>query len=68
MLTLMGVKFSPEAHAFAVKRDNIRIESSEIRASDISKEARIDRLGERTSKNASFEVKEGPVYGAGIAD
>ncbi|GFY42476.1 hypothetical protein TNIN_112321 [Trichonephila inaurata madagascariensis] len=54
MLTLMGTKDGPEAHAFAVKCDNIWIERSEIRASDASKEARTARLKERTSKKAFF--------------
>ncbi|GFR16671.1 hypothetical protein TNCT_650011 [Trichonephila clavata] len=68
MLTLMRIKICPEAHAFAVKRGNIRIECSEIRAYGASKEARTARLEERTSENAFFEVEEGPMFGAGIAD
>ncbi|GFQ72626.1 hypothetical protein TNCT_355811 [Trichonephila clavata] len=51
MLTLMGIKIGPEAHGFAVKRDNIRIECSEIRTSDASKEIRTPCLEETTSKN-----------------
>ncbi|GFQ71527.1 hypothetical protein TNCT_25081 [Trichonephila clavata] len=40
ILTLMGIKIAPEAHTFDVKLDNIRVERSEIRASDASKEVR----------------------------
>ncbi|XP_033179000.1 uncharacterized protein LOC117152198 [Bombus impatiens] len=54
---------------FAVKRDETWIERSEIRVSDGSKEAaRTARLHERTSENEHFEVEEGPLYGAEIAD
>ncbi|GFX80841.1 hypothetical protein TNCV_3215891 [Trichonephila clavipes] len=48
VLILMGLEIGPEAHAFAVKRDNIRIERLEIRAFNASKEARTARLEERT--------------------
>ncbi|GFV80078.1 hypothetical protein TNCV_1476411 [Trichonephila clavipes] len=61
ILKIMGIKISPEAHAFAVKRANIWIERSEIRGSDASIEARAVRLEERTSKNAFYEVEEGPL-------
>ncbi|GFV12267.1 otoferlin [Trichonephila clavipes] len=63
MFTLMGIKSGPEARAFVVKRDNIRIEYSDIRVFVASKEARTARLQERTSKNAFFEVEEGPAFG-----
>ncbi|GFV26637.1 hypothetical protein TNCV_4059611 [Trichonephila clavipes] len=53
-----------EAHAFAVKRDNIRIERSEIRASDASNEIRTVQLEEKTLENAFFEIEEGPMYEA----
>ncbi|GFT63818.1 hypothetical protein TNCV_1713881 [Trichonephila clavipes] len=66
MLTLMGTKIGPEAYAFAIKRDNIRIEHSEMRAFNASNEARAALLQERT-ENMFFEVEEGPMYGAGIA-
>ncbi|GFY04876.1 hypothetical protein TNCV_2175321 [Trichonephila clavipes] len=65
MLTLMGIKIGPEAYAFAVKCDNIRIEHSEIRAFNGLKEARAVRLEERT-ENTFFEVEEGTMYEAGI--
>ncbi|GFX42756.1 hypothetical protein TNCV_2197131 [Trichonephila clavipes] len=66
MLTLNnGIKIDPEAHVFAVKRVNIRIERSEILA---SKEAKTAPLEERTSENAFFEVEKGSMYGAGIVD
>lgn len=64
----MGITIGPEAHAFAVRRDEVRIELSELRASEASKEARIARLHERTSENKYFEVEEGFLYGAGIAN
>ncbi|GFT87560.1 hypothetical protein TNCV_3771771 [Trichonephila clavipes] len=65
MLTLMGTEKGPEAYAFPVKSDNIRIEHSEIRAFNVSKEARAARLEERTEKTF-FEVGEGPMHVAGI--
>ncbi|GFU27664.1 hypothetical protein TNCV_3825721 [Trichonephila clavipes] len=68
MLTLMGIKIGPEAHGFAVKYLDIRIEYSEIRASDVSKDTRTALLEERTSENAVFEVQEGPTYGTRIVD
>lgn len=68
MMTIMGVKIGPEAHAFAVKRDNARIDRSEIRTSIASKEARTARLEERNAENSFFEVEEGPMYAAGMAD
>ncbi|GFW96821.1 hypothetical protein TNCV_2159571 [Trichonephila clavipes] len=68
MLTLMGVKKGPEAHAFAVKHANIWIERSEIQASDTSKEARTACLEERTFRKCVIEVEKDPMYGEGIAN
>lgn len=68
MISLMGMSIGPEAYAFAIRRDNVRIKRSEIRTSDASKEARTARLEERNAENIFFEVEEGPMYGAGIAD
>ncbi|XP_044578272.1 uncharacterized protein LOC123260944 [Cotesia glomerata] len=68
MMTLMGMKIGPEAHSFAVRRDNARIERSEIRTSNASKEARTARLEERNAENSFFEVEEGLMYEAGMAD
>lgn len=64
----MGMKIGPEAHSFAVRRDNARIERSEIRTSNASKEARTARLEERNAENSFFEVEEGLMYEAGMAD
>ncbi|GFQ71265.1 uncharacterized protein TNCT_442401 [Trichonephila clavata] len=61
MLTFMGIKSGAEAHAFAVKRDNIQIERSEIRAFEALKEVQTASLEERTSKNAFIEVEDGPM-------
>ena len=36
----MGITIGPEAHAFTVRRNQVRIERSELRASEASKEAR----------------------------
>ena len=36
----MGITIGPEAHAFTVRRDQVRIERSKLRASEASKEAR----------------------------
>ncbi|GFX79008.1 potassium voltage-gated channel protein Shal-like [Trichonephila clavipes] len=47
----------PKAYAFAVKRDTIWIERSEVRASDTSKETRTTHLEERTYENTFFEVE-----------
>ena len=41
---------------------------SELRVSEVSKEARTARLHKRTSENEHFEVEEGFLYRAGIAD
>ncbi|CAD6218422.1 GSCOCG00011449001-RA-CDS [Cotesia congregata] len=68
MMTLMGMKIGPEAHSFAVRRDNARIERSEIRTSNASKEARTARLEERNAENSFFEVEKGLMYEAGMAD
>ena len=68
ILSGMGITIGPKAHAFAVRRDKIRIERSELWVSEASKEAKTDRLHERTSENEQFEVEEGFLYRAGIAD
>ncbi|XP_048512253.1 uncharacterized protein LOC125501155 [Athalia rosae] len=68
MMSLMGMDIGSEAHAFATKRDNAPINRSEIRTSNALKEARTARLEERNAENDLFEVEEGPMYGAGIAD
>ena len=68
ILSIMGITIGPEAHAFAVRRDEVRIERIELRASEASKEAKTARLRERTSENKQFEVEEGFLYRAGIAD
>ncbi|GFT82577.1 hypothetical protein TNCV_1633791 [Trichonephila clavipes] len=57
----MRIKIGSEAHAFVIKRDNIRIQRSEIRASDASMETRTARLEERTSENTFSEVEEAPM-------
>ena len=68
ILSVMGITIGPEAHAFAVRRHEVRIEPSEFRVSEASKQARTARLHKRTSKNEHFEVEEGFMYRAGIAD
>ena len=57
--SVMGIMIGPEAHAFAIRRDEVRIERSELRASEASKEATTARPHKRTSENEDFEVKEG---------
>ena len=64
----MGITIGPEDHAFAVRRDEVRIAHSELRASEASKEARTARLHKRTSENEHFEIEEGYLYRAGIID
>ena len=64
----MGITIGPEAHAFAVRRDEVRIERSQLRVSEASKEARTSRLHKRTSENEHFEVEEGFLYRTGITD
>ena len=66
ILSVMGITIGPEAHAFAVRRDEVRIERSELRASEASKEAKTARLHERTSENEQFEIEEGFLYRAGM--
>ncbi|GFR19325.1 hypothetical protein TNCT_167791 [Trichonephila clavata] len=66
MLNHMGIKIGPEAHAFIVKCDNRRIEGSEIRASDASKQAKTACLEERISEYEFFEVEEEPMREARI--
>ena len=68
ILSVMGITIGPEAHAFAVRRDEVRIAHSELRASEASKEARTARLHKRTSENEHFEIEEGYLYRAGIID
>ncbi|GIY05118.1 uncharacterized protein CDAR_120911 [Caerostris darwini] len=68
ILDVMGITIGPEANAFAARRDEARIERSELRTSEASKEGRTARLHQRTSENEHFEVKEGFLYEAGIAD
>ncbi|GFS44298.1 hypothetical protein TNIN_485311 [Trichonephila inaurata madagascariensis] len=58
VLTLLGIKIGPEVLAIGIKPDNIRIEHSEIRASDASEKARTARLEERTAENAFFEIED----------
>lgn len=62
-MMIVGVKIGKEAHTFAIKRDN-----AHIRRSIASNEARTARLEERNVDNSFFEVEEGPMYAAGIAD
>ena len=65
----MGITIGPEAHAFTVRRNQVRIERSELRASEASKEARTALLQKKnTSENEHFEVEEDFLYRAGIAD
>ncbi|CAG5096873.1 Protein of unknown function [Cotesia congregata] len=61
MMELMGITIGTEAHSFAIRRNEIRIERSELRASAASKEGRTARLAERTSQNIEYEVEEGPI-------
>lgn len=68
ILAVMEITIGPEANAFAARRGETRIERSEFRTSEASKEGRTVRLHQRTSKNEYFEVEEGFLYGAGIAD
>ncbi len=64
----MGIKIGTEAHSFAVRRDNARIDRSEVRTSNASEEARTARLEERNEEASFYKVEEGPMYEAGIAD
>ena len=69
ILSVMGITIGPEAHAFAVlRRDEVRIERSELRASEAPQEARTARLHERASENEQFEVEDGFLYRPGSAD
>ncbi|GIY43294.1 uncharacterized protein CDAR_123881 [Caerostris darwini] len=68
ILDVMGITIGPDANAFAARRDEARIERSELRTSEASKEGRTARLHQRTSENEHFEVEEGFLYEAEIAD
>lgn len=68
IMKLMGITVGTEAHTFVVRRNEVRIDRSELRASATSKEGRTARLAERTSHELAYEVEEGPMYGSGIAD
>ena len=68
ILSVMGITIGPEAHAFAVRRNEVGIERSELRASEASKEDRTARLHKKTLENEHFEIEEGFLYRAGIAD
>ena len=68
ILNATGITIGPEAHAFTVGRDEVRIERSELRASEASKEDRTARLHKKTSENEHFEIEEGFLYRAGISD
>ena len=62
IMTIVRVKSGPEERAFATRRDNARIDLSEIRASSASKEARTARIENGDAKNSCFVVEEGPMY------
>ncbi|XP_044584112.1 uncharacterized protein LOC123264734 isoform X2 [Cotesia glomerata] len=68
ILSSMGKTIGPESHAFVNKRDQVRINRSEVRATEASKETRTAKSSERASLNMTFEFEEGTLYGAGIAD
>ncbi|XP_044577450.1 uncharacterized protein LOC123260423 [Cotesia glomerata] len=68
IMSLMGIKIGLESHGFAVRRNAVRIERFEVRASDASKEERTARYTERNAENSQYEVEEGPMYEAGMAD
>lgn len=68
IMKLMGMKVGLESHGFAVRRNAVRIDRSEVRASIDSKEGRTARYAERNAENSQYEVEEGPMYEAGMAD
>ena len=68
ILSIIGITIGQEAHAFAVRRDEVRIERSELRVSEASKDASTAYLHKRSSENEYFEVEEGFLYKTGIAD
>ena len=59
ILSVMGITIGPETREVAIRRDDVRIERSELRASEASKEARTARLHETTSENEHFQIEEG---------
>ena len=68
ILSIIGITIGQEAHAFAVRRDEVRIERSELRVSEASKDASTAYLHKRSSENEYFEVEEGFLYKTEIAD
>lgn len=65
----MGMKIGLKSHGFTVRRNAVRIQRSEVRDSDASKEERTARYQERNDQIYQYEeVEEGPMYVAGMAD
>jgi len=68
VMGLMGVKIGSHAYQFAISRDDERIERSEAEAASTSKEGRTARRAQKAQDHSFFEMEEGVLYGAGIAD
>lgn len=63
----LGVIIGQRAKIYADKRDDDRVERSEIRASAASKD-RISLREQRNVQNVFSESEKGPLYDSGIAD
>lgn len=63
----LGVIIGQRAKIYADKRDDDRVERSEIRASAASKD-RISLREQRNAQNVFSESEKGPLYDSGIAD
>ncbi|CAD6201804.1 GSCOCG00002783001-RA-CDS [Cotesia congregata] len=56
IMELMGITVGTEAHTFAVRRNEVRVDHSELKA------------GSKKTAEIAYEVEEGPMYGSGRAD
>ncbi|XP_044583218.1 uncharacterized protein LOC123264134 [Cotesia glomerata] len=59
IMELMGITVGTEAHTFAVRRNELRVDSSELKAAS---------AGSKKIPEIGYEVEEGPMYGSGSAD
>ncbi|KZC15123.1 hypothetical protein WN55_06732 [Dufourea novaeangliae] len=68
VMEILGIEIGFQAKNFAINTDFQRTAAAESRASTSSKQARMDRYAQNREENEFYEVAEGLLYGAGIAD
>jgi len=64
----MDISIGPYADIYASKRDDKRIQRSELRVSENAKRARMAKKDELLAEKAFYEEEEGLLYGPGIVD